>query len=85
MLEEKGGFAVTRKDKGAPSCQNGACQRMLSKTLQSFTKESSPVLRSFGKLTQDTSHHYKLFEVFRFNPNKDIKPHMERYAIDLSQ
>lgn len=58
---------------------------MLSKALQHYTKESSPVLRSFGRLVQEKTPCYKLFEIYRFNPDKDIKPHMERYAVDLSE
>lgn len=60
-------------------------QRMLSKALQHYTKESSPVLMSFGRLVQEKTPCYKLFEIYRFNPDKDIKPHMERYAVDLSE
>ena len=28
---------------------------------------------------------YKLFTIFRFNPDKDIKPHYEKYVIDLNE
>ena len=38
------------------------------------------ILRLFS-----TAPQYRLFEIYRFNPARDIKPHMERYAVDLSQ
>lgn len=28
---------------------------------------------------------YKLFTIFRYNPDKDIKPHYEKYVIDLNE
>lgn len=59
-------------------------QRMLSKALQSYTKESSSTMRSFLRIAQEKTPSYKLFEIYRFNPDKDIKPHIERYAVDLS-
>lgn len=44
------------------------------------------ILRSFARLsTQEKAASYRLFDIYRFNPAKDIKPHMERYAVDVSK
>ena len=44
------------------------------------------ILRSFSRLsTQEKAVSYRLFDIYRFNPAKDIKPHMERYAVDVSK
>ena len=41
--------------------------------------------RSFSRL--NINHRvadYRVFEIYRYNPDKDTKPHMERYAVDVS-
>lgn len=53
---------------------------------KSSLKASTGILRSFGRLsTQEEAASYRLFDIYRFNPAKDIKPHMERYAVDTSK
>ena len=41
---------------------------------------------SFARLsTQQPAASYRLFDIYRFDPSKDVKPHMERYAVDVSK
>ena len=47
---------------------------------------SRGVVRSFARLTaQQSAASYRLFDIYRFDPSKDVKPHMERYAVDVSK
>ena len=53
---------------------------------QSLTKVDSIAFRSFVRLfSNQGATKYKLFEIYRHNPDKDVKPHMERYAVDTSK
>ena len=35
--------------------------------------------------TVSTTARYRLFDISRFNPAKDIKPHMTRYAVNMEE
>ena len=47
---------------------------------------SRSVFRSFARLAAPQSAaSYRLFDIYRFDPSKDVKPHMERYAVDVTK
>lgn len=56
---------------------------MLSRTLQLPIRSA---VRTFATVRFPSNESdYRVFSVYRFNPEKDVKPHMESYAINIKE
>lgn len=44
-----------------------------------------PVYRSLARFISSNVSDYRVFSVYRFNPDKDVKPHVESYAVNIKE
>ena len=67
-----------------PFLLQSATQRLLATTpdMKINATESKPV---DSKIVSYMQKNYKIFSIFRFDNERDNKPHYEKYAVDMNE